>query len=453
MKFTKLLKISIALLLLSGCETETNAVSSSNIPLPETEKGSELELTSEFDDQIVIYNYEGVDYAIPKDWKEEIGDNNVLYYYPEDTVRNRAFIVSYLSVEYKDEELDSLMDGYISAMTENAEDVYTSKEDVDGRPAWYLEFAQSSNNKKQNIYNQVYPINGIGLFTIAYATMRENEDAEAIKNILTNVTLPEKQQFNFGVAEEPGVEQEEPQAPEEIVDNGEPEPIDDEPHYLQISVSQLDADLENNALRAKETYRDQLLEITGKLDNIDASGKYISLIGVDQYFSLRGVQCYAKNDYQKAQIMEMKTDDIVTLRGKCTSVGEVLGYSIDIVEIYGYEPSEQQVNGVVDGYIERTASDLVNDLDNNAMKAKHTYEDQQVAITGRISNIDCRGKYINLVPTDNQYTLTNIQCFIKNSDVKEQLMNLNVGDIVTVKGKCTSVGEILGYSIAVESIE
>ena len=63
MKFTKLLKISIALLLLSGCETETNAVSSSNIPLPETEKGSELELTSEFDDQIVIYNSDGTDYV------------------------------------------------------------------------------------------------------------------------------------------------------------------------------------------------------------------------------------------------------------------------------------------------------------------------------------------------------------------------------------------------------
>ena len=46
-----------------------------------------------------------------------------------------------------------------------------------------------------------------------------------------------------------------------------------------------------------------------------------------------GVQCYIKNDDQKAQIASMSKGDTITLKGKCTDVGEVLGYSLDIDEI------------------------------------------------------------------------------------------------------------------------
>lgn len=50
-------------------------------------------------------------------------------------------------------------------------------------------------------------------------------------------------------------------------------------------------------------------------------------------WAFMGVQCYLTTDEQKAQIMEMSVDDIVTLRGKIKSVGEVLGYSLDIDSI------------------------------------------------------------------------------------------------------------------------
>jgi len=31
-------------------------------------------------------------------------------------------------------------------------------------------------------------------------------------------------------------------------------------------------------------------------------------------------------------------------------------------------------------------------------------------------------------------------------------MDMSIGDIVTLKGKCTSVGEVLGYSLDIDSI-
>ena len=61
------------------------------------------------------------------------------------------------------------------------------------------------------------------------------------------------------------------------------------------------------------------------LENID--------LMADGDFEIIGVQCYIKNDDQKAKISSLTKGDTVTLKGKCTDVGEVLGYSLDITEI------------------------------------------------------------------------------------------------------------------------
>lgn len=88
----------------------------------------------------------------------------------------------------------------------------------------------------------------------------------------------------------------------------------------------------DNALGASDKYKGQYLEITGRLGNIDSSGKYISLYSDDEY-AIIGVQCQIKNDEQRSKVASMTKGDTVTLKGKCTTVGEVLGYSVDIEEI------------------------------------------------------------------------------------------------------------------------
>lgn len=101
--------------------------------------------------------------------------------------------------------------------------------------------------------------------------------------------------------------------------------------YTAITVDQLDQDLKDNSLKASETYKGQYLEITGRLSNIDASGKYINLSN-DDYLDVYGVQCYVKDDNQKQKIMDMKKDEHYTIRVKIKDVGEVMGYSADIIE-------------------------------------------------------------------------------------------------------------------------
>lgn len=107
-----------------------------------------------------------------------------------------------------------------------------------------------------------------------------------------------------------------------------PTPIE----YTAVSVNDMMSDLDSNAMGASDKYKGKYLEITGKFSNIDAAGKYIDLMA-DGDFEIIGVQCYIKSDDQKAKIASMSKGDTVTLKGKCTDVGEVLGYSLDIEEI------------------------------------------------------------------------------------------------------------------------
>lgn len=99
--------------------------------------------------------------------------------------------------------------------------------------------------------------------------------------------------------------------------------------YISVSATELSDILSNNAMKAQNDYKDQYLEITGKLGNIDSSGKYIGIVS-DNDFDLTNIQCYIKSDEQKEAILEMSRGDAIVVRGYCTDVGEIIGYSIDI---------------------------------------------------------------------------------------------------------------------------
>lgn len=103
--------------------------------------------------------------------------------------------------------------------------------------------------------------------------------------------------------------------------------------YTACTVSQLMDALEENALKASEEYKGQYLEITGRLGGIDSSGDYITLLPEDDEFAFIGVQCYIKNEEQKSAVMELSVGDTLTIQGKITDVGEVLGYFMDIEQI------------------------------------------------------------------------------------------------------------------------
>lgn len=103
-------------------------------------------------------------------------------------------------------------------------------------------------------------------------------------------------------------------------------------------------------------------------------------------------------------------------------------------------------------YTAYDVSELMDDLDANALKASDKYKDQYVELTGRLNVIDSNGKYISITPANDQYAIIGVQCFIKSDDQKSAIMDMSIGDTVVVKGKITDVGEVMGYSLNIDEI-
>jgi len=101
--------------------------------------------------------------------------------------------------------------------------------------------------------------------------------------------------------------------------------------YTKYKVRKLINDLDKNALKAEEKYNEKYVSLTGRLNNIDSSGDYIS-IGSDEWDFI-GVQCYVQDDKQLDKIKKMSIGDTIIVKGQITDVGEIMGYSLDIDSI------------------------------------------------------------------------------------------------------------------------
>ena len=103
--------------------------------------------------------------------------------------------------------------------------------------------------------------------------------------------------------------------------------------YTAYSVSELMDDLNTNAMNASDKYKNQYVELTGKLSVIDSNGKYISILPTDDEFAITGVQCYFQSDEQKSAVKSAAIGDTLVVKGKITDVGEVMGYSLNMDEV------------------------------------------------------------------------------------------------------------------------
>lgn len=118
------------------------------------------------------------------------------------------------------------------------------------------------------------------------------------------------------------------------------EPIKEEPvvekptiHYQSVTVKQLFDELEANALRAEKTYQDAYVAVTGKLSTIDSDGSYITIIASNDEWGLEWVQCYITDDSQMDKIINFNKGDKITVYGQITTIGEIIGYGLDITDI------------------------------------------------------------------------------------------------------------------------
>lgn len=104
--------------------------------------------------------------------------------------------------------------------------------------------------------------------------------------------------------------------------------------YTKVTADQLMTDLDDNPAAAADKYKGKYFEVEGELFNVDASGDYIGIEALsDELISMSSITCYLKSDDQLEAVKKMSKGQTVTVKGKITDVGEVLGYTMDIDSI------------------------------------------------------------------------------------------------------------------------
>lgn len=105
-------------------------------------------------------------------------------------------------------------------------------------------------------------------------------------------------------------------------------------------------------------------------------------------------------------------------------------------------------------YVETTASAMMDDLNTNALRAKKKYNNRNVAIkNARIDVIDSDGDYFTVCPPEVDVQIIPILINIQSKKQRDQLFNMDVGQVITVYGTVTHVGESMGYAIDLDNVE
>ena len=106
--------------------------------------------------------------------------------------------------------------------------------------------------------------------------------------------------------------------------------------YAEIHIATLMNDLKANAARANKTYNGKYFKIVGGIvKNIESEGYYISLYTptADFDINLHHIKCYPQTDLAKEQIFRLNMNQRVTVYGKITDVGEIMGYEFELLKI------------------------------------------------------------------------------------------------------------------------
>lgn len=99
-------------------------------------------------------------------------------------------------------------------------------------------------------------------------------------------------------------------------------------------------------------------------------------------------------------------------------------------------------------------STLLGEIRSNAARAKRNYNGKYIKTQGIILTIESDGD--NVMISDGEYNITPaVHCLPSrnNKSVREKIFNLNKGQYVTVYGKITDIGEVMGCYLELEKIE
>lgn len=102
-----------------------------------------------------------------------------------------------------------------------------------------------------------------------------------------------------------------------------------------VTIEQMRDDLKSNEIRAQKKYKDQWFEISGYLGDMDSDGDYFYI--TDFYFMIAyTIKCNVRPEMKSTivnKLMKKEKYKAITVKGKVTDMGEIMGYEVTAVDI------------------------------------------------------------------------------------------------------------------------
>ena len=110
--------------------------------------------------------------------------------------------------------------------------------------------------------------------------------------------------------------------------------------YNDADINVLLSEAKDNAAAANQNYKGKDVKIFGgHIQNIDSDVKYVTIDGTAAQYTMIHVRCRvdSSNKELKESILKLKKEQLVTVYGTITEVGDIMGYTLKLDKI---EPAQ-----------------------------------------------------------------------------------------------------------------
>lgn len=200
---------------------------------------------------------------------------------------------------------------------------------------------------------------------------------------------------------------------------------------LAVSVDGILSAYKENSVNADETYKNKLIQVTGKVSNISESTIYLKGDEDDNW--LNTVDCSIL-DGQGDVVKSLSKDMKVSIVGVCDSTGiagdVLLKYCKIVADNIEIKTTAAKENTSEDTVIKVNATTLLEDYNNNSVAADEKYKGKKIQISGKIYSIE--DGYIKIESADN-WEFSNIHAYYLDG---QDVSKLAKGDQIKVIGVC-----------------
>lgn len=238
----------------------------------------------------------------------------------------------------------------------------------------------------------------------------------------------------------------------------ETEPLETSPmyDYVDYTFGELIDDIDSNPLAASTAHADEYVQFECcYISYSDSWGYYLDICNPDPDGDPEVARflCTFEDETLASVLDGLQEYQKIIVRGQITSADQ-FSYALDVYEIEPLEeilPNPFEILEEDIEYHSYTCSQLIDEYEQSYTAAERAHTDEYIEVTGYIAYIDSDGQSIAIGNGD-PTSFNTIYCRITDEVQLAQIMNMKIGDEITIRGHMVDVGMFLGYQMEIRVI-